>query len=163
MSNFKLPNVIEFKAPNQIIDSLKFDYRYFLAGSIEMGKASDWQKEFIETIHSSFGFVLGDYAIYNPRRDKWDASLEQVYENPTLYQQVNWELTALEWATKVYFYFDPNTTSPISLLELGIFKDKAIVNCPDGYCRKANVDIICEKYKIQQVKSHKEAIKKLFK
>ncbi len=49
-------------------------------------------------------------------------------------------------------YFDPDTKSPITLLELGlIVRDKPtrlIVYCPEGFYRKGNVDIICRKYKI---------------
>lgn len=165
----------EFKAPNQIIDSLNYDIKIFLAGSIEMGKAENWQIEIIKLFQKKYeledeledsegiNYYHESLAIYNPRRDNWNGSLEQVYENATLNQQINWELTALEWSDVIYFYFDPNTISPISLLELGKFSDKAIVNCPKGYCRKANVDIICERYKIPQVNSHEEFIKQLLK
>jgi hypothetical protein len=47
-------------------------------------------------------------------------------------------------------YFDPNTKSPISLLELGLFASskKLIVCCPDGFWRKGNVRIVCELYNI---------------
>ena len=47
-------------------------------------------------------------------------------------------------------YFDPNTKSPISLLELGLFahSKKLIVCCPEGFWRKGNVDIVCDKYGI---------------
>ena len=47
-------------------------------------------------------------------------------------------------------YFDPNTKSPISLLELGLFAQskKLIVCCPEGFWRKGNVDIVCDRYNI---------------
>jgi hypothetical protein len=47
-------------------------------------------------------------------------------------------------------YFDPNTKSPISLLELGLFAQskKLIVCCPRGFWRKGNVDITCDRYGI---------------
>jgi len=49
-------------------------------------------------------------------------------------------------------HFSPETKSPISLLELGLYanSDKLIVSCPAGYWRKGNVDIICERYGIKQ-------------
>ena len=58
-------------------------------------------------------------------------------------------------------YFDPKTKSPISLLELGLFSrsDKLMVICPDGFWRKGNVDIVCEKYNIKNVLNLKDAIK----
>ena len=56
--------------------------------------------------------------------------------------------------------------SPITLLELGIHAKsrKLIVYCPEGFWRKGNVDIVCEKYNIKQVDSFEElkkAIKNL--
>jgi hypothetical protein len=58
-------------------------------------------------------------------------------------------------------YFDPNTQSPISLLELGLHArdGKLIVLCPEGFWRKGNVDIVCEKYGVKQVESFEELIK----
>jgi hypothetical protein len=67
----------------------------------------------------------------------------------------------LEKADKIIMYFDPKTKSPISLLELGLFSrsDKLMVICPDGFWRKGNVDIVCEKYNIKNVLNLKDAIK----
>lgn len=47
-------------------------------------------------------------------------------------------------------YFDPNTKSPISLLELGLYatSNKLHVICPDGFYRKGNIEIVCDKYNI---------------
>jgi hypothetical protein len=46
-------------------------------------------------------------------------------------------------------YFCPDSKSPISLLELGLFKDKSIfVVCPAGFYRNGNVDIVCDRYDI---------------
>ena len=75
----------------------------FLAGSIEMGKATDWQ--------SSFASQCSDLEIvvYNPRRDAWDDSWVQRMENPVFRQQVEWELKAQEMATLVVFYFSPGS------------------------------------------------------
>jgi hypothetical protein len=53
----------------------------FLAGSIEMGKAEDWQKKLGEWL------LLKNYNIFNPRRKDWDSSWSQTYENPQFSQQ----------------------------------------------------------------------------
>ncbi len=55
-------------------------------------------------------------------------------------------------------YFDPNTKSPISLLELGLYaaSDKLTVCCPEGFWRKGNVDIVCERYGVEQVDTIEE-------
>lgn len=50
------------------------------------------------------------------------------------------------------------------MLELGLFAQygsKLIVCCPDGFYRKGNIDIVCERYKITQVPSLKEGILEL--
>jgi hypothetical protein len=140
--------MIEIKAPNAY-HAYK-NMKIFLAGSIEMGKAEDWQKRCVKE--------LADYPIQflNPRRDDWDTSWEQTIENKQFNEQVTWELDSLEKADFIILYFDPATTSPISLLELGIHAccnpEKLIVLCPEGFYRKGNVDIVCERYGVRQVK-----------
>jgi len=124
----------------------------FLAGSIEMGIAEDWQTEMSNFITEKLGLD-----VLNPRRTDWDKSWLQTYENPQFSQQVNWELNALEKCDYIIMYFDPNTKSPISLLELGLFADsgKLLVVCPEGFWRKGNVDIVCDKYDIPMFSSLK--------
>jgi hypothetical protein len=57
-------------------------------------------------------------------------------------------------------YFDENTKSPISLLELGLYASsgKMIVYCPEGFWRKGNVDIVAQRYDITQVNSFNELL-----
>ena len=116
----------------------------FLAGSIEMGKAEDWQKELGNCL------MERNYNIFNPRRDDWDSSWSQTYEDPQFSQQVKWELNALDKSDWIIMYLDPLTKSPISLLELGLFANskKLIVICPDGFWRKGNVEVVCSLYDI---------------
>lgn len=40
----------------------------------------------------------------------------------------------------------------------GLFPEKVIVICPDGFWRKGNVDIVCERFGIKQVVSLFEAV-----
>lgn len=124
-------------------------FSVFLAGSIELGSAGNWQT-FVEQELSGI-----DIVILNPRRDNWDSSWSQDKTNPTFREQVEWELSALETATIIAMYFEPGTKSPVSLLELGLFahSGKMVVCCPEGFWRKANVDIVCEKYSVNQVDS----------
>jgi len=116
----------------------------FLAGSIEMGAAQNWQDIIAKELQN---FNLD---ILNPRRDNWDNSWEQSINNPQFKQQVEWELSGLELADQIIFYFDPATKSPISLLELGLYakSGKVVVCCPQGFWRKGNVDIVCERFNI---------------
>lgn len=151
-----MAKAIEIQAPNEL--KTKDDYvSVFLAGSIEMGKAVDWQKEVVKKLSDE------KYIFLNPRRDDWDASWEQSIENKEFKLQVTWELTALEFADIIVMYFDPETQSPISLLELGLHarSKKVIVCCPEGFWKKGNVDIVAERYKITQVSSIDEMISTL--
>jgi hypothetical protein len=116
----------------------------FLAGTIDMGYSKDWQKDL------EIQFNNAGYDVFNPRREEWDSSWKQDFESPQFFQQVTWELNALEHADLIIIYFEPNSKSPISLLELGIYakSGKIRVICPDGFWRKGNVDIVCQFYKI---------------
>ncbi|MFK7814255.1 MAG: nucleoside 2-deoxyribosyltransferase domain-containing protein [Maribacter sp.] len=134
-------------APEKLI--LENSYSVFLAGSIEGDTAQKWQDIVIETFkHTAVTLV-------NPRRASWDASWKQDINNPVFKEQVSWELSALEKVDLIIMYFDKSTKSPISLLELGLFakSGKLIVCCPEGFWRKGNVDIVCERYDVLQVKN----------
>ena len=139
----------EIQAPNSIITE---DYTVFLAGSIEMGKAINWQDQ-VKTILADT-----DIVVLNPRRDDWDSSWVQSKDHKQFRTQVEWELCALELADRIVMYFDVATKSPISLLELGLFarSGKLIVCCPDGFWRKGNVDIVCERYGIPMIEGLEE-------
>ena len=133
------------KPPFSISKHHTREFAVFLAGSIEMGKAENWQAK-VEDYFSAFD----KYTLLNPRRDDWNNDWEQAFENPYFSQQVNWELTALERSDQIIMYLLPSTKSPISLLELGLFakSGKLLVCCPAGFWRKGNVEIVCEKYGI---------------
>jgi len=145
-----------YKPPTSINQRNRTQKSIFLAGSIENGQAIDWQKECEALLESSF-------EIFNPRRDNWDSSWTPELENPNFYQQVDWEINALEKADYILFFFAPMTKSPISLLELGLFASskKVIVVCPKDFWRKGNVDYICQKFDIPQFENLKKATKYL--
>lgn len=148
----------EIKAPQFVPAS---GPQIFLAGSIEMGKAEHWQKRVIEALKDT------DWIILNPRRDDWNSSWVQSKDNPQFREQVEWELNSMEGADTILIYFAPGTQSPISLLELGLFatgkKDsqELIVVCPEGFWRKGNVDIVCERHNIKQYETLEEATNSL--
>lgn len=133
-------------------------FSVFLAGSIEMGVAENWQERLERELGNTESLCL-----LNPRRDDWDSSWKQEMENTQFNEQVSWELDALERADLVVFYFSPETKSPVSMLELGLFarSGKLIVCCPQGFWRKGNIDIVCKKYGIEQVNDLEEMINKV--
>lgn len=134
--------------PLTALQSAGTRFKVFLAGSIEMNRAEDWQQV--------IGKAIGDsdqVCIFNPRRDSWNNDWKQERINPEFRAQVEWELSALEQADLIVFYFSPETRSPVSMLELGLFahSGKVIVCCPEGFWRKGNIDIVCHRYGIPQV------------
>jgi len=116
----------------------------FLAGSIEMGTAAEWQAEFIAALGDR------DLVVLNPRRDEWDASWRQSIEEPRFRGQVEWELDGLDRADVIAMWLAPETKAPISLLELGLHarSGKLVVGCPDGFWRRGNVEIVCARHGI---------------
>ncbi len=133
----------EIKAPHDFTQNRMS--KLFLAGSIEMGAAEDWQQKAVEKL------APWNVAILNPRRDDFDPTAEQSIHDDYFRGQVEWELAALEAADAILLYFAPGTKSPISLLELGLFArtGKLVVCCPEGFWRKGNVDIVCAYYGIE--------------
>jgi len=131
----------------------------FLAGSIDMGKAEDWQPvvaNILEQLQE-----VGE--IYNPRRLDFQPDAVQSIDNAYFTQQVLWELDHLEKADVVFMYLDPASKAPISLLELGLLarSDKLIVCCPKGFWRKGNVDVLCNRMGICVLDKMDTAIKAL--
>lgn len=108
----------------------------FLAGSIDGGKASNWQKEVIRRLKDY------DVDILNPRRQKWDEC--------DFIEQVNWELKGLEECDYIFMNFTEESLAPISLLELGLYasSEKLIVICPDKYWKEGNVKTVCNWYNV---------------
>lgn len=145
----KMNNLIVIKAPEKLTNG---GTTVFLAGSIEMGKATDWQTKIENELKDK---LEGETVItlFKPRRDDWDSSWEQKIENDKFREQVEWEINALTKADKIVVYIDPETTSPITLLEIGLHAEsnKMCVCCPEGFYRKGNVDIVCNFYNIPMV------------
>lgn len=112
-----------------------------------MGIAENWQAK-VEKVLKEPNMIT-DILVYNPRRDDWDSSWIQEPSNPQFNVQVNWELDMIDAADFIFMHFDPATKSPITLMELGYiaskFNKKLIVSCPDGFWRKGNVDILCNR------------------
>jgi hypothetical protein len=86
----------------------------FLAGSIDMGQAVNWQ-EIVSDMYRGSSVVT----IYNPRRDDWDSSWEQKLECGYFTEQVNWELDFMDKSDFVFLFISKDSKAPITLLEFG--------------------------------------------
>lgn len=126
----------------------KGEISVFLAGSIEMGAAEDWQAKL--TSHLAYHEQAKRIVVLNPRRDDWDSTWVQTIKNRQFRQQVEWELGAMQAAKVIALYFAPGTYSPISLMELGLHATgpKLVVCCPEAFWRKGNVDVVCRWYRV---------------
>ena len=121
--------------------------RVFLAGSIDNGRASNWQAE-VSAALANAGVVL-----LNPRRADWNPAWQADAEEPEFVRQVRWELQALEQADIVLMYFAPGSQSPVTLLEMGLHarSGKLLVAAPEGFWRKGNVDITADHYQVPRL------------
>ena len=146
-----------FVAPEKVIIP-ENHISIFLAGSIEMNKAKEWQVKLTEEIHAN----IDDIVVCNPRRTDWDSSWEQKLSNKNFYEQVKWEYDNITKCDIVFIYFQGDTKSPISLMELGLICDQTIrsviVCCEKDFWRKGNVDFICREHDIKQIDSLDHAV-----
>ena len=125
--------------------------KLFLAGTIEMGNSADWQSELAS---NQLFDSLQDVVIFNPRRKAWDTGWVQSIDNAQFKEQVDWELDRIIASDLVVFNFEPESKSPITLMELGLvagLKKPALVYCPEGFWRKGNVEIITDRFGIRLV------------
>ena len=131
----------------------------FLAGTIDNGKSADWQAD-VEVALADL-----DIAILNPRRNDWDSSWEQTIENEEFRVQVEWELDGLEQVDSILMYFAPNSLSPITLLELGLFarSKKVILISPSGFWRRGNLEVVANRFNIPLYDNLEEGISALIK
>lgn len=120
--------------------------KIFLAGTIDMGQSDDWQTNFINRKYSELEYI----DIYNPRRNDWDNSWEQSFIYPQFFQQVTWELDHLDKCDIIFMNFLPDSKSPVTLLELGLYAQtgKLIVVCPKEFWRSGNVEMVCHRHDI---------------
>lgn len=129
-------------------------FSVFTAGSIEQGRAIQWQQQMAD--------MLAPYPITvcNPRRGNWDEADTEEENRRNFQAQVEWELSALEQVDVICFFFDVTTMSPVSLLELGLWaaSDKVVVCCGDKYHRSKNVEITCARYGVPLVKTFAELV-----
>jgi hypothetical protein len=153
--------MIEIKAPN---DFNRYSlppkpFTVFLAGSIEMGTAENWQQKIVEELR------FYPIVILNPRRDDWNSSWVQSIKNPKFKEQVMWEIHGQLSSDLILMYFSPNTKSPITLLELGLlancmeYGQELIVCCPEEFWRKGNIEVVCDYFAIHLYENFEDFVK----
>lgn len=144
---------MEIKAPNIITPNGNLNI--FLAGTIEMGKSDDWQSKLSAQIELNSMNVN----ILNPRREFWKQDWKQEFTDPNFFQQVNWELDAMELADLIFVNILPDSKSPITLFEFGLYakSGKLIMCCPKEFYRSGNVHVVCHRYQVPLFEDYKKA------
>jgi hypothetical protein len=129
-------------------------FTVFTAGSIEMGGAVNWQPLMATMLNHL------PITVCNPRKGSWDQSITQQAKDEFFKQQVVWELDALEQADVICFFFDTETKSPVSLLELGLWtaSDKVVVCCGEAYWKSGNIHLTCDRYGVKCVETFAELV-----
>jgi hypothetical protein len=124
----------------------------FLSGTVDMGTAADWRSPLTSLLSHQ------RITIINPLRDNWDESWKQDISNPEFKGQVAWELDYMEQADLIAIYLAPRSQSPVSMLEFGLHAKggKVVVCCPEGFGRRGNIQIVCERFGIPLVATIEE-------
>lgn len=119
----------------------------FLGGSIEEGRAPNWQAEVIGWLKPYPMTVL------NPRRDSWNANASE----KLIREQIEWELDAQDSADYRVYVFAAETLSPITLLELGVYHRKPmLVYVDSAYRRRLNVVSTCQHLRVPYTTNWRE-------
>ncbi|CAJ2505705.1 Uu.00g130990.m01.CDS01 [Anthostomella pinea] len=123
----------------------------FLAGTTAKTKPDDrdWREVLSESLADT------PVTILNPYRGDWDSTWREDIAFAPYREQVEWELDMQEAADIIVVFFHPDTQAPISLLELGLSarSGKCIVSCPEGYLKRGNVQIVCQRFGVEMVES----------
>lgn len=65
---------------------------------------------------------------------------------------MKWELAGLERADIIAVFFAKDTLAAITLMELGLFIQKGkkvVVACEEGFWKRGNVQIVCERFGVE--------------
>lgn len=120
----------------------------FLAGVIDMGNSEDWQQVLVEEYRRSTVVTL-----YNPRRNDWDSSWKQTLDEDQFVDQVNWEVDNIDRSDFIFMYIAKDSQAPILLLEFGYIcgtaPEKLIICVEEGYWRRGNIEVMCNRHGIE--------------
>ena len=111
----------------------------FLAGSIDYHSPNPWRKSIIKKAKSSIHF-------FDPTRRDHDS-----LDNLEMQRHINWELMALELSDQIILNFLPDSKSPISMVELGLYarSGKLVVVCPIDFYQRRYIEVLCKTYNIK--------------
>lgn len=108
----------------------------FLAGSMDNRYFGNWRIEAVKKLETKVN-------VFDPTNMDNDS-----LNDAEMKSHILWELDALAIADKILLNFLPDSKSPISLVELGLYvaSKKLIVVCPKAFYKSRYVYTLCEKY-----------------
>jgi hypothetical protein len=124
-----------------------------LYGNMQKGASTNWRTQLATSLSSL------PIAILDPTRDDWDSNWVELPTDKKFREQVEWEMDYAKVADVILFLFAKGTDAPVSLLELGLYaadeatRKKVVVCCLEGYSKRGNVLMVCERYKIALLES----------
>ncbi len=119
--------------------------KIFLAGSVNNGKAVDWQTRAITYMETQW--TENNAVVYNPRRPDGEFLPENEVE------QATWTISMLNAVDYIILHLAGDSGSPISTFELGLFvNDKRLhLSIDDSYVRKEIIEIHYDFFGVGQI------------
>lgn len=108
----------------------------FLAGSMAAKSEINWRQTVVDELQESYHFLDPT----NPNHD--------TLEDLEMRKHIKWELDELKKADYIIMNFLPDSLSPISMVELGMYiaTNKLIVVCPKEFYKWRYIDTLCKEY-----------------
>lgn len=110
--------------------------RIFLAGSMATGSQVNWRQTVIDAFGEKYHFL-------DPTNLKHDSLTDVEMRN-----HIKWEFDGLRIADFILLNFLPDSLSPISMVELGMYiaSKKLIVVCPKEFYKWRYIDTLCKEH-----------------
>ena len=127
--------------PSDDLESLDPDtLKIFLAG----GMKNPWRKALRDKLQKA---NLTNLIIIDPTIDDWASIGKNDISNPDYVRQTDWEHMGLIKADIEVFHFDSSSVSPITLIEMGMYKSQESIICVEsGYRKKAYIEYMGDRY-----------------
>ncbi|TLD23800.1 hypothetical protein PspLS_06379 [Pyricularia sp. CBS 133598] len=117
----------------------------FLAGSTPGSGTADWREALVGSLaHLPVTWV-------DPTRPEWDESWREDLEYEPFGEHVRWEIEMRDRADLVVVHFGASSRPSDGLLELGVLagsRGRCKVVCEDGYQKRGDVVMLCQKHQI---------------
>ncbi|SEC82566.1 Nucleoside 2-deoxyribosyltransferase like [Tenacibaculum sp. MAR_2009_124] len=108
----------------------------FLAGSLSIDKIDNWRNTLVNSYSTNFDFI-------DPTNDNY-----VLLNTSQMEKHINWELEGLELSDIIFMNLLPESKSPISMVELGLYakSNKLIICCPEIFYQYRYIKTIAKKY-----------------